>query len=152
MLLDALPRTPNGKIDRKALPEQGKEQAARPAATSEGSSQKVSVETAATPFEAKIRAIWCDLLHLSHVGREDNFFDIGGHSLLAIQLHRRLLAIAPGAVSLTDIFRFPTIAALGAHLSSESAPDAATREGQDRALARRAAQLRRGAVRSVMRT
>ena len=152
VLLDALPRTPNGKIDRKALPEQGKEQAARPAATSEGSSQKVPVEAAATPFEAKIRAIWCDLLHLSHVGREDNFFDIGGHSLLAIQLHRRLLAIAPGAVSLTDIFRFPTIAALGAHLSSESAPDAATREGQDRALARRAAQLRRGAVRSVMRT
>ncbi|MGH6747547.1 MupA/Atu3671 family FMN-dependent luciferase-like monooxygenase [Novosphingobium sp.] len=144
VLLGALPRTPNGKIDRKALPE--------PGAVRESEPRRDPVETPASPIEAQIREIWCDLLHVPHVGREENFFDIGGHSLLAIQVHRRLAAAASRPVVLTDIFRFPTIAALGTHLSGEAEDAAATREGQDRAMARRAALARRGAVRTVART
>ncbi|WP_395334428.1 MupA/Atu3671 family FMN-dependent luciferase-like monooxygenase [Novosphingobium sp. BL-8H] len=146
VVLDTLPRTPNGKIDRHALPDPAMVTVAagRPAAE--------AAETAPlNEIEAQITAIWCDLLKVPHVGRGDNFFDIGGHSLLAIQAHRRLAAIAPRPLALTDVFRFPTIAALGAHLSAgpagqEGDPDA-PREVNERALARRSALLRRGAVR-----
>ncbi|PZQ57668.1 MAG: monooxygenase [Novosphingobium pentaromativorans] len=143
VVLDALPRTPNGKIDRKALPNPA-------AARDNGSADPVAIPT--TPVEAQIGEIWCDLLKIGHVGRDENFFDIGGHSLLAIQVHRRLATAASRPVALTDIFRFPTIAALAAHLSGEGGEASAAREGQDRAMARRAALLRRGAVRTVART
>ncbi|WP_241233491.1 MupA/Atu3671 family FMN-dependent luciferase-like monooxygenase [Altericroceibacterium xinjiangense] len=142
VFLDALPRTPNGKIDRKALPDPDTIPAQKPETRS---------ATPSTEAEAAIQAIWCDLLKLPSVGLNDNFFDIGGHSLLAIQVHRRLAAVMPQPVALTDIFRFPTVSALGAHLASGLDEPAAAREGQDRALARRAAIQRRGAVRAAMR-
>jgi natural product biosynthesis luciferase-like monooxygenase protein len=141
VVLGNLPRTPNGKIDRKALPE--------PLAVREAESVAGSQEAPCNPLEDQIREVWCDLLQLSRVGRNENFFDIGGHSLLAIQVHRRLAAVAPRPVALTDIFRFPTIAALGSHLSGETGDAVATREGQDRAMARRAALARRSGARVI---
>lgn len=148
VVLDALPRTPNGKIDRHALPDPA---TAVPAAPGDAAETVPLNE-----IEAQITAIWCDLLKRPHVGRGENFFDIGGHSLLAIQAHRRLAAVAPRPLALTDVFRFPTIAALGAHLSAsasgregrqEGDPTAA-REGNERALARRSALMRRGGARA----
>ncbi len=141
--IEALPRTPNGKIDRKALPDP----------------QQLVVERRAaepaepvTGMEAQIHQVWCDLLNLPNVGLRDNFFDIGGHSLLAVQLHRRLSGVTDKPVSLTDIFRFPTVAALSAHLSVAEPQIAAAREGQDRASSRRAALQRRGAARTLVRS
>ncbi|MFT3965608.1 MAG: LLM class flavin-dependent oxidoreductase [Sphingobium sp.] len=142
--LDALPRTPNGKIDRAALP-------AVTAAAPPDAEAPDAAEEEASPLQERIAAIWRDLLHLPHVRLTDNFFDLGGHSLLAVQMHRRLSALVEGPVALTDIFRFPTIAALGAHLSGPDDRPAAARQGQDRALARRAALQRRTATRVLIR-
>lgn len=141
--LDALPRTPNGKIDRNALPDPV-------TVVADAGREDVAEAAPANEVEAQITAIWCELLKIPHVGRNDNFFDIGGHSLLAIQAHRRLAAIAPRPVALTDVFRFPTVAALGAHLSAGEAPAVAA-EINERALARRAALMRRGAARAGVR-
>ncbi|MET0588166.1 MAG: AMP-binding protein, partial [Novosphingobium sp.] len=140
--LVALPRTPNGKIDRKALPDPDSIRVEVPSN---------SAPEPANAMETQIQDVWCDLLKLPRVGLRDNFFDIGGHSLLAVQLHRRLVAIADKPVSLTDIFRFPTIATLAAHLSASGDEPEAAREGQDRAQNRRAALQRRGVARALVR-
>ncbi|HUD31043.1 MAG TPA: MupA/Atu3671 family FMN-dependent luciferase-like monooxygenase [Novosphingobium sp.] len=146
MMLEALPRTPNGKIDRNALPEPVSVVVDNP----EG-----EAAIAANGVEAQIRAIWCDLLAVPQVRLTDNFFDIGGHSLLAIQVHRRLAAELSQPVALTDIFRFPTIAALGAHLSGAEGTDAASNAaalgGQNRAEMRRDMNRRRNMARAGMR-
>lgn len=140
--LEALPRTPNGKIDRKALPDPDSVVVAL---------APVQVQEDANDMEAQIQSVWCELLNLPRVGLRDNFFDLGGHSLLAVQLHRRLTAISEKPVSLTDIFRFPTVATLADHLSDASTQPEAAREGLDRAQSRRAALQRRGAARALAR-
>lgn len=147
VMLDALPRTPNGKIDRAALP----------AADSQPTPSLVAANTdedgvePASPMQAQVMSIWRDLLQLPHIRPVDNFFDIGGHSLLAVQLHRRLCALVDRPIGLTDIFRFPTVAALSAHLSGSADQPAAALEGQDRARDRRAALQRRSATRILIR-
>ena len=140
--LAALPRTPNGKIDRKALPDPDSVVVAL---------APTQVQEDANDMEAQIQSVWCDLLSLPRVGLRDNFFDLGGHSLLAVQLHRRLAAISEKPVSLTDIFRFPTVATLADHLSQSGTQPEAAREGLDRAQSRRAALQRRGAARALVR-
>jgi acyl carrier protein len=131
--LARLPHTPNGKIDRNALP--NPERAA-----------PVSQQAFVAPqegMEAKIAAIWRDVLKLESVGSLDNFFDAGGHSLLAVQMHRRLNSELGQSLALTDIFRFPTVRTLAAHLSSRAVNDLAARDGLARAEGRRAALARR---------
>ena len=74
----------------------------------------------------------------------DNFFDLGGHSLLAVQVLRALKERLQRDLVITDIFRFPTVQALSAHLShGGSEQGAAAKQGQDRAQGRRAAMARR---------
>jgi len=137
--LDALPQTPNGKVDRKALP----------------APETTTITVAAAAFvapagdlEEKIAAIWKDVLKLPQVGVRDNFFDLGGHSLLAVQAHRQLKAALARDLSITDIFRFPTIQSLSAYLGQEGDDDAAAQAGQARAQGRRAAMQRRQAQRA----
>jgi amino acid adenylation domain-containing protein len=110
--LPALPLTKNGKIDRRALPKPENNRA----------------ETAAAPvmpetqLEKQLASIWTEVLGVTGVSTHDNFFDIGGHSLLSIrvaQLIREHLAIE---VPIVDLFRYPTIAALTSHLSRQQAP------------------------------
>jgi amino acid adenylation domain-containing protein len=101
-VLTALPLTPNGKLDRDALPAPETAAAAPPAtAPPEG------------PVEHAIAAIWSGLLHLEAVGRHDNFFACGGHSLLAITLMDRMRHHG-WHVDVATFFQQPTIAALGA--------------------------------------
>ena len=135
--LEAVPQTPNGKIARNALPPPMAEITELPEAT-------FTAPTEGT--EEQIAAIWRDVLKLPRVGKRDNFFDLGGHSLLAVQVHRRLRANFAQPISITDIFRFPTIEALSAHVSGSGTDDAAVRQGEARALNRRAAMLRRREV------
>ena len=142
VMLAALPRTPNGKMDRKALPE--------PDALMAEPQDDQFVEPA-NALQEQILSIWRDVLKVPRVGLRDNFFDLGGHSLLAVQVHRRLSAIAEQPLSLTDIFRFPTIAALSVHLSRSDGQPELAREGQDRARSRRAALQRRNAARAFTR-
>ncbi len=146
VMLDALPRTPNGKIDRAALPA-----ADSPAPLPAAANADDDDAEPASPMQAQIMSIWRDLLQVPHIRPVDNFFDIGGHSLLAVQLHRRLCALVDRPIGLTDIFRFPTVAALSAHLSGSGGQPVAAREGQDRARDRRAALQRRSATRVLIR-
>ncbi len=128
--LPSLPMTPNGKIDRNALP------APRAAAPT----PPAAVENA---LERTIAAIWSDLLGLDSVGVTDNFFDLGGHSLLVVQVQRRLREALGREVAITDMFRFATIRALADHLGGEQSGSTAVDRGLDRARARQTMLQRR---------
>lgn len=130
--LREMPLTPNGKIDRKALP------------SVDDTSDAPAVEHVApsNALEHSIAECWRATLDLEQVGTRDNFFDIGGHSLLVVQLHRALTSELDQAVSLVDLYRFPTISALAEHLGeSGGAPD--LEESTDRAQKRRQMMRRR---------
>ena len=130
--LDAMPLTPNRKVDRKALP-------APTAAVPQ-------VFVAPVGVEATIAAIWARVLGVASVGARDNFFALGGHSLLAVQVHREIKqALETSKLSITDIFRFPVLAQLAAHLDDAPKPVAAGLT--DRADARADAMARRRAMR-----
>ncbi|UWR65144.1 LLM class flavin-dependent oxidoreductase [Phaeobacter inhibens] len=107
--LAAFPLTPNKKIDRKALPDPKPVQ--------------ISVPTSDAPLSAgaqsKIAEIWSGILGISGIGAEDNFFTLGGHSLLAVQAHRDIRgALDVPKLSITDIFRFPTLSGLAGHIDA----------------------------------
>ncbi|MBA3826764.1 MAG: amino acid adenylation domain-containing protein, partial [Ktedonobacterales bacterium] len=97
--LDALPRTPNGKVNRRGLPDPTWGDAAGYVAPR-------------TPTEAQLAALWADVLHLEQVGVTDNFFDLGGHSLLATRLLARLRATLAPDFTLRALFAAPTVAQL----------------------------------------
>lgn len=124
MELPALPLTPNGKVDRRALPAPTREQPAAGAAAPQGE------------LENTIAAMWREVLGLAHVETTENFFDLGGHSLLVVQVQRRLREVCGQEVSITDMFRLTTIRALAAHLGG-SAASSAVDDGLSRAKARR---------------
>ena len=131
VVLQAMPLTPNGKVDRRALPEPQSALALRPAAAP------------ANELEKTIAAIWQEVLGLPHVGTSDNFFDLGGHSLLVVQVQRRLRDACGREVSITDMFRLPTISSLAAHLGGNALPSAVG-DGLNRANARRLMRSRSG--------
>ena len=137
--LDAFPLTPNRKVDRKALP-------APHAAT--------VTEVFVAPqsdIEAQLSAIWGRILGVPKVGAKDNFFALGGHSLLAVQAHREIReALGAAKLSITDIFRFPTLQALAKHLDDRPTPPPAVAAApvNNRAEARSDAMARRMAMRA----
>ena len=132
MWMEALPMTPNGKVDRKALP----------------APEPVSVETSYVaprrPLEAALAGIWAEVLGCDRVGVNENFFDLGGHSLLLVEVQARLRETLDRNVPIVDLFRFTTVAALAEHLGGEvegaGGPRAGAegRRGRDRAAVRRA--------------
>ncbi|MFK8004538.1 MAG: MupA/Atu3671 family FMN-dependent luciferase-like monooxygenase [Polyangiales bacterium] len=127
--LDHFPLTPNKKVDRKALP--------RPEARARSTA---ALKAPTGELEIQVADIWKKLLGLQEVGLDDNFFDLGGHSLLAVQAHREIREATGKELTVTDMFRFPTIATLVAHLGGDGGPSAALSAGADRAAARRGAQ------------
>jgi natural product biosynthesis luciferase-like monooxygenase protein len=128
-LLAALPMTPNGKVDRRALPEP------------QSAIVLPSMTAPESALEKTIAGIWEQVLGRSSVGTFENFFDLGGHSLLVVQVQRRLHEACGREVSLTDMFRLPTIQALAAHLSGH-AISTAVDDGRSRANARRMVRSR----------
>lgn len=103
--LPALPLTPNGKVDRRALPAPDDTHAVRTATVAPR-----------TPTEETLAAIWCNLLHLTRIGIDDNFFEAGGHSLLALQAINRSNAAFQAGLNLRDLFDEPTVAGLAARI------------------------------------
>ncbi|NCR47145.1 MAG: non-ribosomal peptide synthetase, partial [Microcystis aeruginosa SX13-01] len=101
VLLDTFPLTPNGKIDRRALPV--------PDLQSQG-----EYIAPRNPIEEKIAQIWAEVLKLERVSIEDNFFELGGHSLLATQVISRCQEAFEIALPLRYLFESPTIAQLSA--------------------------------------
>ncbi|MBL3945345.1 hypothetical protein FH719_24165, partial [Bacteroides thetaiotaomicron] len=82
VVLDALPLTTNGKLDRRALPE-----------PDDDAFVQAQYEAPQGETERTLAALWSDLLGVERVGRHDNFFALGGHSLIAVQLIERLRQI-----------------------------------------------------------
>jgi amino acid adenylation domain-containing protein len=109
VVLAALPLTPSGKIDRRALPEPGRAQ-----------SVPERYQAPRTPAEQVIADIWALVLKLERVGIQDNFFELGGHSLLATQAMSRIRQAFRVDLPLRAIFEAPTVASLAAAVSDRS--------------------------------
>uniref|UniRef100_UPI0036DB9B73 non-ribosomal peptide synthetase n=1 Tax=Photorhabdus sp. RM322S TaxID=3342825 RepID=UPI0036DB9B73 len=105
--LDAFPLTPNGKLDRRALPEPDNEAFAHQA-----------YEAPQGETETVLAAIWCELLGIEQVSRYDNFFALGGHSLLAMRMMN--LAAGRGLIfTLNALFQFPVLSELASKITSD---------------------------------
>ncbi len=126
--LAELPLTPNGKIDRKALPAPA---SVRPAATT-------ASDTVMTDPQRRVAVIWRDVLRIEHLGVDDNFFDLGGHSLLVVKVHAALRREFQKELTLVDLFQHTTIAAQATLVSSEATDRGASVQ---RARARAARQV-----------
>ena len=100
VFLDALPLSPNGKVDRRALPDPAPEA---------GRGARAWVEPR-TAVETVIAGVWSDLLGVERVGAEDNFFELGGHSLLATQAVSRLRSLLQIELPLRALLESPTVA------------------------------------------
>jgi amino acid adenylation domain-containing protein len=109
VFLDALPLTPNGKVDRRALPVPDR---ARP-------DLAVTFVAPRNPVEEVLAGIWAETLRLGRVGIYDNFFDLGGHSLVALQVMSRLQNALRVEVPLRTLFEKPTVAGLTAAILHE---------------------------------
>ncbi|MFI1163597.1 MupA/Atu3671 family FMN-dependent luciferase-like monooxygenase [Streptomyces sp. NPDC020801] len=131
VFLDALPMTANGKVDRKRLPALEN----RPAAV---------YRPPGNDRERRVAEALAGVLLVERIGMDDNFFEAGGNSLLAVQARARLQPVLGERLSLVDIFRYPTARALVAAFDTAGAADAAARDGLDRA--RRAAGRRADAL------
>jgi len=137
VFLSELPLTANGKVDRVALP------------APEGVRPELEEAFVApgTEVEQTIALIWQDLLQIEKVGLHDNFFDLGGHSLLLTQVYTKLKSNFDKEISMIDMFKYPSVSSLADFLSKEERYPASMRESKDRAGTRRELIKRRKQVR-----
>lgn len=119
--LQELPRKAGGEVDRAALAILGQEQ------------WNKEFVLPRTELERTIAAAWQTVLAIDQVGVHDNFFDLGGHSLLMVQLQQKLRAELPVEIELLHLFQFPTIDSLVRFLHAGYSFDEKSRETQDRA-------------------
>jgi natural product biosynthesis luciferase-like monooxygenase protein len=133
VVLDAMPRTPNGKLDRKALPRP--DQAPSAAAASYTAPEN--------ELEKTIAGVWRDLLSLERVGSHDNFFDLGANSLIMMQANLRLRDLLKRNLRLVDLFQYPTVNTLAAHLGQAKDGGVVLEQSQQRGQARLDALRRR---------
>ncbi|MEL6468397.1 MAG: amino acid adenylation domain-containing protein [Cyanobacteria bacterium J06623_4] len=115
--LDELPQLPNGKIDRKSLPQ--------PTVQAKADYVFPRSET-----EQTLVSIWCDVLNREKIGIYDNFFELGGHSLLAIEIVARAEDAFERSLPLKAIFQSPTIAGLATHLEADAPATSASERPQ----------------------
>ena len=108
IFLSKFPKTINGKIDRKALPD--------PVTGIEPRSNKF--QQACTDLEIKMSTIWCDVLNLSAVSIDDNFFELGGSSILATRVITQIKKTLDAEIPVRDFFANPTIATVSRHITS----------------------------------
>ena len=115
VVLGSLPRSPGGKVDQQELLAASRRSVARPPATSPPGNET----------EAALAAIWRDVLGIETVGMEENFFDLGGHSFLLIQVQQRVEEFLGRELPVVELFRFPTIRTLAASLDGLPPPASA---------------------------
>ena len=107
MVLSQLPLTPNGKVDRKALPVPDME-----------SSVLTEYVAPETQTQKVLAEIWAEVLGIEQIGIHDNFFDLGGHSLMATQVMSRVRNTFYLELSLSKLFEKPTIVQLSTALEA----------------------------------
>lgn len=136
VLLEKLPLNANGKVDRKALP-------APDSARPELATAFIAPQG---DLEQFLAAQWCDLLKLNRVGSRDNFFDLGGNSVMVVQIHHRLKQHLQRDIPLIALFQYPTIDTLAQFLGAQDTRATARQQSVvDRAARQRAALAQRRA-------
>ncbi len=118
--LAALPLLANGKVDREAL-------LALPLQPRHRDATSIAPQTAT---EQTVAAIWQEALQVEQVDLHDNFFDVGGHSLLLVQIRSRLHDLFHIQIPITDLFRYPTIQTLAAYIGQRLATDQVHADGK----------------------
>lgn len=109
--LAAFPLSPNGKVDRAALP----------APTAGANKEQPAPDGAGTDLQRTLIQLWQRLLRVERVELDDNFFDLGGDSLMIVALHSNLQKSLQVEIPVTDLFEFTTIRALSLHLAGKQA-------------------------------
>ena len=113
VLLDRLPLSANGKIDRRALPPPEEVHV----------EEENSTALTLTPVEEMLANIWSEVLHVTHVNANDNFFDLGGHSLLATQLISRIREVFAIELPLRTLFELPVLSPLAMRIEETMRAD-----------------------------
>jgi len=130
--IDELPLSSNGKVDRRQLP-----------------TPQISDVThnnmmmARNETEKQLAQIWKNVLKIDNVGIHDNFFDLGGHSLLMMQVHQQLMECHDDKISMMELFRHPTIAQMSQHLDQLPDKDQAKTQAIDLSSIQQRAQQQR---------
>jgi len=127
VILEAMPLTANGKIDRKALP----------APENLETVPELAYQAPETSLQRQIADLWKEALDLECVSIQDNFFDLGAHSLLVAEVHGKLSELLGREIPLVTMFRYPTIRSLANHLRQPSTEAPVLKASAARALARR---------------
>jgi amino acid adenylation domain-containing protein/thioester reductase-like protein len=112
VLLDAMPLTPNGKVNRRALP-----------APNHNAAQERAFVAPRTPLEATLAAVWGEVLRVERVSIDDNFFELGGHSLLATQLIFRAQSALQVTLPVRAFFEAPTVAGMAQAIEAQRQGD-----------------------------
>ena len=129
VVLEELPLTPNGKVDRKALP----------APVADRPELSANYLAPSSPTERIVAEVWAKALGLEKVGVHDNFFDLGGHSLLMGRVQAQVCEKLNASVSIVEMFQYPTISSLARHLSQSSAGAGRLQRVQERTRRRKEA-------------
>jgi acyl carrier protein len=132
VFLDSLPLTTNGKVDRKALP--------KPDTIRPNLEETFVAPTGAV--ESALAEIWAEVLGLERVGVHDNFFDLGGHSLLLMQLHGKINEKFQTDISLVELFEHSTVYAQAKRLSNQGSATAETASEEEQAQTLRSGRQR----------
>ena len=129
--MDEFPFTPEGEVDRKAL-----------MMLEDGTTHRMLPQN---ELERTVASIWQEVLHSEEIGVNDNFFDLGGSSLLMTQVNRKLRDTLSIDISITELFRYPTISSLAKHITKQDDKELAPAiiDGQGRGKARSERLLRR---------
>lgn len=138
VVLDAMPLTPNAKIDRNKLPKPTVQQEANTSA------EKVAPQN---ELQSTVAGIWGEVLNNEQIGIDDNFFDLGGHSMLIVHVMNQLKETLNLSIKLTDLFRYPTIRGLAEYLGSDADDTQTVENARERGGARREAMAKRRARR-----
>jgi len=125
--LEAFPLTPNGKIDRKALPEPEEFRV----------SSEATYVKPRTELESVVATIWQEVLQMEKVGINDNFFDLGGHSLTMVKVHSALCEKLGRDISIVEMFKYPTVRTLARFLGEDQDKKPVFEEKEQRAKSQR---------------
>jgi acyl carrier protein len=108
ILMTDMPLSSHGKVNLKALP---------PPESGPGESEETSAPL--DELQLTISKIWCEVLGCAQVNTQDNFFDLGGNSLLILQIFKKLESILPAECQVIDLFKYPTIQSLAEFIASD---------------------------------